>query len=186
MLSDPSPAGEARKDPRRQLQGRINHDAGAAFETYILAACDYYRHLGKADIDKTPEPFKVLGSRKPNDRGMWVFEGVFTKPAQPDFQGTLQGGRSIVFEAKTSQSDRIERSVVTAEQEQVLERHYRLGARVYVMVAIRLRQFYRVPWEVWRDMKILCGRKHMKVNDLEPFRLPERNGIILILERVEL
>ena len=168
------------KNPKRQLQGKINRDIGDAFEQYIIAACEAYKLQKLARVEKTPEPFKVIGSKKQNEYGIWVFEGYFTAPAQPDFQGTLRGGRSIVFEAKTSQTDRIDRSDVTANQEDALEWHSSLGALAYVYVSIGLKAFYRVPWETWRDMKQIYGRKHLKLADLEPFRLKEHNGVILL------
>lgn len=173
-----------KKDARRQMQGRRNYDIGITFENHILAACDTYKRLGLAYVDKTPEPFKILGSKKPNSQGIWVFEGFFTKPAQPDFQGTLRGGRSIVFEAKTSQGDQIKREKVTKDQENALELHGEMGALAFVFVSVKLRQSYRVPWSVWRDMKQIYGRQYMTVFELEPFKLKERNGIILLFDGV--
>ncbi len=171
-----------KKDPRRQAQGYLNRGTGDAFEEYIKAACEHYRMRGYAEVDKTPEPFKVTSGRHKNQNGMFVFEGVFTKQAQPDFQGTLKGGRSVVFEAKTSTSDRIEQSVVTAEQKRALISHELLGAWAYVMVSLSLRSFYRVPWAVWSEMKERFGRKYMTAEDLKPYAVSMQNGILLIFD----
>ena len=160
----------------------MNRDIGNAFEDYIKAACDYYRLRGYAEVDKTPEPFKVTSGRHKNQGGMFVFEGVFTKQAQPDFQGTLKGGRSVVFEAKTSTGDRIEQSVVTLEQKRALISHETLGAWAYVMVSLSLRTFYRVPWTVWSEMKERFGRKYMTAEDLKPYMVSMHNGILLIFD----
>ena len=54
------------------------------------------------------------------------------------------------------------------------------------MVSMSLQRFYRVPWDVWKRMKELYGRKYMKEEDLEPYRLKESMCTILILEGVEL
>lgn len=54
------------------------------------------------------------------------------------------------------------------------------------MVSMGLRNFYRVPWDVWKRMKELYGRKYMKEEDLKPYQLQERQCTILILEGVEL
>ena len=43
-----------------------------------------------------------------------------------------------------------------------------------------------MPWDVWKRMKELYGRKYMKEEDLEPYRLKESMCTILILEGVEL
>lgn len=93
-------AEESAKNPARQAQGSISRATGEGFETQILTACAYYRAHGIAEIDKTPEPIKVISGRHQNPSGCWSFEAVFTKQAQPDFQGTLCGGSSVVFEAR--------------------------------------------------------------------------------------
>ena len=67
-----------KKDPRHQAQGYLNREIGEAFEGYIKTACEYYRMRGFAEVDKTPEPFKVTSGRHKNQGGMFVFEGIFT------------------------------------------------------------------------------------------------------------
>lgn len=54
------------------------------------------------------------------------------------------------------------------------------------MVSVGLENFYRVPWEVWRDMKQIYGRKHMKLEDLESYRVQYIAGILKLLEGVEI
>ena len=121
-------AEESAKNPARQAQGSISRATGEGFEAQILTACAYYRAHGIAEIDKTPEPIKVISGRHQNPSGCWSFEAVFTKQAQPDFQGTLCGGSSVVFEAKATDKDRILQSAVTEEQARALESHANMGA----------------------------------------------------------
>ena len=54
------------------------------------------------------------------------------------------------------------------------------------MVSMGLVKFYRVPWDTWKRMKELFGHKFMTEQELEPYRLQERDCTILILEGVEL
>ena len=54
------------------------------------------------------------------------------------------------------------------------------------MVSFGLQDFYRVPWEVWRDMKDIYGHKHMKQDELEPYRVQYIAGVIKLLEGIEL
>ena len=84
-----------RKDPRRQLIGTVSKALGQQFERDINAAFDHYRRLGVASIEKTPEPFHMTGS----ENGGKVV-GFYEKKAQPDYAGTLRGGRSVYMEAK--------------------------------------------------------------------------------------
>lgn len=150
-----------------EWQNRVNHARGQQFEQGILAACRVYAERNIAVIDKTPEPFRVV--RKYGD-GM--FSGRFTRlRAQPDFQGTLKGGRSIVFEAKYTGTDRIHRNVLTETQSALLQCHCEAGAVAGVCAGIREDCFF-IPWEVWRDMKGIFGRQYVRVEDLRGYRVP--------------
>lgn len=172
---------EETKSPARQAQGSISHALGESFEAQILTACEYYRSICHAEIDKTPEPIKVISGRHQNPSGCWSFEAVFTKQAQPDFQGTLCGGSSVVFEAKATGKDRILQSAVTEEQVRALESHANMGALAFVLVCLRGRAVYRVMWEDWQNMKELFGHKYMTAVELEPYRVQMRRGVILFL-----
>lgn len=172
-------------DPRRQYQGYRSRQLGEQFEEYINAACEVYRLYRLAEVEKTPEPVKIMGPKHRLSNGAFGFEGVFTAQAQPDFKGTLKGGRSVVFEAKASESGQIKQSVVTPEQARALTSHASLGAAAFVLVSLSLRDFYRVPWSVWTDMKGLYGRKYMTSEDLEKYRVPFRNGFLHIFDDLE-
>jgi recombination protein U len=106
-----------------RYQNKVNNAQGHFFESAIKAACALYSDRERADVDKTPEPFRVLEKSRDGK-----FKGRFTARAQPDFQGTLDGGRSIVFEAKYTTTDRLKWDVLTQEQRDTLERHARRGA----------------------------------------------------------
>lgn len=168
-------------DPARQLQGCRNRDLGQAFENIIEAACLELKSQNMAYIEKTPEPFRVTNKQFGPGGKFLGFLGFFTKPAQPDFKGTTAGGRSVCFEAKATMGDRILYEAVTQDQRKALDRHWDLEADVFVLVSLGLEKFYRVPWAIWREMKIKFGRKYMTKDDLAPFALPMVNGILKIL-----
>lgn len=172
---------EEDKSHAHQVQGSISHALGESFEAQILTACEYYRSVCHAEIDKTPEPIKVISGRHQNASGCWSFEAVFTKQAQPDFQGTLCGGSSVVFEAKATDKDRILQSAVTEEQARALESHANMGALAFVLVCLRGRAVYRVMWEDWQNMKELFGHKYMTAVELEPYRVQMCQGVIRFL-----
>lgn len=177
---DPT-ATTALKNVQRSLRGSQSRQTGAYFENMIEASLRWYGDKGVAEIEKTPEPMKPLG--KPNQRGQFL--ACFTKAAQPDFKGTLREGRSIVFEAKNTISDKIESKAVTEEQAERLERHYKLGAVAFVLVSFGLQEFYRIPWKVWANMAEQYGHKHMKKHECEPFRVPYIAGVLKMLEGIE-
>lgn len=176
---DPTPY-EAERRMRAQLAGRRSKVAGEHFESMISAACDYYRDRGLAKIEKTPEPMKPLCAK--NKKGQFL--ACYTKQAQPDYGGTLKGGRSIYFEAKHTDDDRIEQRRLTQEQSDDLEAHHRLGALTFILVSFSLCDFYRVPWPVWRDMAEIFGRKYVRQVDLEPYEVPAVAGYIKLLDNL--
>lgn len=162
-------AGETTVDEerlRQQYKNRRNNAQGQHFEREILAGCRMYEQHKIAVIDKTPEPFKVTSKNHRTGE----FTGRFSTHAQPDFQGTLYGGRSIMFEAKRTGKDRITRNVLTDTQMNVLEKHNRLGALCGVCICIQ-DDFFFIPWNVWRDMKEMYGRQYLKAEDIEEYRV---------------
>ena len=86
---------------------------------------------------------------------------------------------------KHTDKDRILESVITETQRRNLNDFQRMGAQCFVMVSMGFQEFFRVPWKVFCDMKSRYGRKYMKLEDLEPFKLKRHQGTLLILEGVE-
>lgn len=161
---------------RQQYQNKLNNAQGQHFEREILAGCRMYEQHGIATIDKTPEPFRVTSKNHRTGE----FTGRFSTHAQPDFQGTLYGGRSIMFEAKRTGKDRITRNVLTDTQMEVLEKHNRLGAMCGVCICIQ-DDFFFIPWNTWRDMKEMYGRQYIKADDVEQFRV-KFDGVVHFLD----
>jgi len=137
-------------------------ETGKAFEDLIELQCDIYKKSGVAVIDKIPEPFLV---QKKERNGM--FTGRFTaRKAQPDFQGTVSGGRSILIEAKSTAKDRISISVLTETQQNMLKAHSGLGAMC--MVACRIgNSDFCVPWDEWDSMERTLGHRYATASELK-------------------
>lgn len=158
----------AGKDPRKVVQGWQSRTRGGEFEERITASCKLLAEKHAAYISKTPEPMKPLS--RPNAYGQ--FKACYTKKAEPDFKGVIAGGRAIMFEAKSTASDRMEQSRVIPEQAAVLDEHEELGALCFVLVQFASPRAYRIPWRVWRDMKNQYGRKYIKEEDVKNYALP--------------
>lgn len=159
--------------------GRRSKAAGAAFEHAISAACQYYAEQEIAYIEKTPEPFHITGK---NSGG--VVSGYYEKKGQPDYKGILCDGTGIMFEAKHTDTDRIRQNAVTDAQWESMNLYEKMRGKCFVMVSLGLRKFYRVPWDVWRNMKELYGKKYMTELELERFRLKEFGAVIRILDGI--
>lgn len=171
-------------DIHRQLTGRRSKAAGDLFEEMINKSCQYYREKKAAIIEKTPEPMRPL--RPYGERRDGKYIACFIKQAQPDFKGVLCDGRAIIFEAKHTDNDRIQESVITETQRQNFEEFQAMGAQCFVMVSIGFQCFYRVPWEIFGNMKNNFGRKYMNLDELAPYKIINKGGTLLILEGVKL
>lgn len=170
------PAGKKVPDPKRQETGRKNREEGKEFERRIDEAFAYCRSRGSALIDKTPEPTKVI---KRLEGGKFI--AVIDKKAQPDYKGTIKGGRSVMFEAKFTTSDRITADRVTDSQAEYLTSAEALGARCYVLAGFSTGGVYQIPWTVWRYMAKYFGRKYVKEADLDAYRVPTGSFGFLII-----
>lgn len=155
-----------KKDPKRQLLGKIAKARGKQFESRIDDSFAYYAQKGFAIIEKTPEPMhptKNLGNGK--------FIAYYEKQAQPDYKGTIKGGRTVMFEAKFTAADRMEQSRVLQSQQDYMDRHQALGARCFVIAGFSSGMVYCVPWDIWRTMKDHFGRKYVTEADLEKYQV---------------
>lgn len=167
-----------RKKALDSWQGKKNNAQGHFFEGFIKTACTIYKQKGIACVEKMPEPYMVLEKR---DKG--IFKGRFIAHAQPDFVGTIHGGRSVCFEAKYTATDKLAQTVLTDEQWASLETHWKAGAKAGVCAGIKS-VFAFVPWSVWRCMKEVYGRKYMTAEDLEPYRV-KFNGACMFLDPLD-
>lgn len=162
----------------KSVRNKMSNDQGDLFENLINQACLYYKNKDIAMIEKTPEPFRVM---KKLDKEQLVVRPI--GKAQPDYKGTLRGGRAIVFEAKMTGKDRIQKSVITKHQGDCLDLHEEMGAVAGVCCLVgKVAAF--VPWQVWKNMKEQYGRQYMTVEELAAYQVPTF-GYIDFLHDVE-
>ena len=169
-----------KKDPRRQLLGEISKAIGYKFEERLDSAFAYYKAHGFAIIEKTPEPMRPI-----QNLGNGKFVAFFEKKAQPDYKGTIKGGRTVMFEAKFTSTGKMEQSRVLQGQADYLEGHQKLGARCYVIAGFGSGAVYRFPWNIWQDMKKHFGRKYVTEADvgITAYLVPvTRDGVLLLLD----
>lgn len=62
----------------------------------------------------------------------------------------------------------------------------KLGAMCFLVVSLEFKEFYRVPWVVFRDMKKIYGHKYMNREELEPYRIKYSNGVVKYLDGIVL
>lgn len=160
--------------------GRRNKANGAMFERWISNSCSSYLEDGIAFIEKTPEPFHII---KKDSNGM--VSGYYEQAAQPDYKGILFGGKGIMFEAKHTDTDKINQNVVTDRQAENLTIYHKHGAICFVLVSMGFESFYRVPWSIWTNMKTLFGHKYMNKEELEPYEIDATLNCIQFLDDIE-
>lgn len=155
------------------IVGKKNKTNGELFERLISLSCEHYLEEEIAFIEKTPEPFHITGK----DRN-GVVKGYYAKASQPDYKGILYGGKGIMFEAKHTDTDQMKQSAVTENQSEELDIYERFGATCFVLVSMGFEGFYRVPWNVWKEMKERFGHKYMSYKELEPYEVKANINLI--------
>lgn len=165
----------------RRLRGRRAQAEGDWFEQMIENSAMEYESRGLAVIDKTPEPMKVL---RPVGGGQFL--AVFKKMAQPDFKGTLKDGTTVLFDAKHTDTDKLQQHAVTSEQARCFERYEAMGAQCFIVANIGFKDYYRVPWDTFKDMKKLFGHLFMTREELEPYRIQYSGGFLRFLDGLDL
>ncbi|MGI6155029.1 MAG: Holliday junction resolvase RecU, partial [Enterococcus lemanii] len=140
---------------------------GKIFEKLIEMGCQKYAMLGKAFVEKIPEDFQPQEIDKKTKKAI----GYYKSKAQPDFQGTLAGGRSVCFEAKMTNEKKINQSRVTKNQSACLDHHESLGAYVGVCCQIN-KTIAFIPWKNWKKMKEEFGRKYITEEELKKYQVP--------------
>lgn len=88
------------------------------------------------------------------------------------------------FEAKQTDTDRFNRNRLTDEQMDDLRGHEKLGALCFILLCFGIDRFYRVPWNVWENMKEIYGRKYVKENDVAQYRIPSVAGVLKIMHGI--
>lgn len=159
----------------RRIGGKKAQAYGAHFERLIELSCRNYKARGLAYIEKTPEPFKPI-----KRKGARMI-GFYEKKAQPDFAGTLKNGRSIVFEAKHTNTTNLAFNRLEQHQKGALEIHDRLGAMSFILISFSLDNFYKVSYKDWVKLESGIGKKSVNEKDLAAYRLDSGKGLVKFL-----
>ena len=77
----------------------------------------------------------------------------------------------------------MEKSRVSKEQTDYIDKNYALGAKCYVIIGFKSGEAYRIPWDVWQNMKEIYGRKYLKETDVQQYKIKSAwNAVLMILE----
>ena len=162
----------------RRYRAAMSNGRGRLHEQMILAACRAYHDQERANIIKVPEPFRVLKK----NRAQGIATVRFTARAQPDFIGCIANDRMIAFEAKNTDTDRLQFKAVTPTQAQALQDFHKMGAFAAVCAGIG-DQYFMIPWSVFAGMKTLLGRQYIRAEDVQKYRV-KFDGVIWFLDYV--
>ena len=144
----------------------------------------YDIHDAKLSSSATAHESSSVAAHEISNTQGGLFIARFDKKSKPDFEGVLNNGQAIIFDVKSTEQDKIRASALSKSQATYLERYHSMGAVSFILVCLQFKDFYMVPWETWKDMKVLCGHLHMTRNELEPYRVSTANGYIHFLEHI--
>lgn len=167
------------KDPQRQLLGKIARAKGEQFESRLDAAFAYYKKTGFADVEKTPEPMKPIQS----------LSNVASLPALSKKRNGLQRypfkGRPGNYVRGQIHSDPTgwSRAGYSPGSANIWTGIRRLGLRCFVVAGFSSGRVYLIPWNDWKSMKALFGRKYATESDLDKYLVQTAwNGTLLLLK----
>lgn len=164
----------------RQRAGYKSKRNGQRFEELIELSCNMYKRENKAFIQKTPENTRFL---RPLNGGQFV--AVHDKKSQPDFQGTLKGGQSVVFEAKHTNSTNIRFDRLQMHQKRELVKHQQLGAEAFLLISFEVnspdKRVYKVPIKDWLLLENKLDKKSVNEDDLKNYRVLVLNDMVRFL-----
>ncbi|MDN6288869.1 MAG: Holliday junction resolvase RecU [Tetragenococcus koreensis] len=170
-----------KKNNKASYGGLMAKRNGERFEHLLDVMCAQYRSRGLACIQKTPEPMKPI---RAINRNKGLYQAVFTKKAQPDYSGTLNNGKSIVFEAKHTDTSNLPCNRINSAQVRDLNAHSKLGALTYIVISFSMKNFYVVPWKKWQELLKSTGKKSLNQKDLVEFEISTKNGLLNLLEDI--
>ncbi|RHW33855.1 Holliday junction resolvase RecU [Oceanobacillus profundus] len=152
---------------------------GQAFEIELNYTNQLYKNKGRALINKRPTPVKVLKSK-----GTRVLSGFFEEKSTVDYDGVYQG-RSIVFEAKSTNEKRLPFSIIQDHQVRYLDHAEKQGAVSFLIVEMSaVREVYLIPNNMLQKYIKNAkegGRKSIPMYDIEvyAFMVESKNGVPL-------
>lgn len=119
---------------------RTSQVVGAAFEGWINTQHEKAKLLGiLAHVEKTEAHAKIVNGRL-----------IYTERGVADYIGTMEGGRSLVVEAKSTGEERLYRDAVTKKQQEHLEAVARAGGLALLLVEFRgvppVQMRFAIPW----------------------------------------
>ncbi len=154
---------EIEKRQKRAEANRSSRKNGRVFEDMIERACKFYEDAGLARITKVPEARRVVG--RTAGRGSLMICANAAK-ADPDFMGSVApDGKCMVFDAKHTDKGKILLNALTDNQRDIMAAHEKCGARCFVAVSFGFEKYFMIPYDMWRDMKKVFGRRYILPDD---------------------
>ncbi|MBU7320303.1 Holliday junction resolvase RecU [Paenibacillus oleatilyticus] len=119
---------------------------GMDFEALIERSNSAYETEGLAIVNKRPTPVRVVKNVKGK------LSGFYEKPSTVDFDGTLSGGRSVVFEAKqVKKAPRFDLDNISDHQVEYLAKCHLLGGIAFVLIElVQVNTIYLLPYPTFK------------------------------------
>jgi len=109
----------------------------------------------------------------------------FEKKSDPYYYGVLIDSSEIAFLAIHTNKDTVHQNVFSKMQKLILNKYESYGAQCFIMVSMKFRDFYRIPWSVWKNMQKDLEYECINREHLKPYRLKVTCHGIMILEGIK-
>ncbi len=121
---------------------------GRWYQQLVTAACKLYDAQERAFIAEVPTPMGISEGGR---------EAFFKEKAITDYYGTLVGGRSVVFDAKSTTTGEY-RAGIPVNQLYVMERVHRLRGVSGALIGFQVRDTILSWWVPWPAAAQLASR----------------------------
>ena len=152
---------------KASITNSINRRAGSSSESILESMFEYQFKLGNMYIQKNNEPMKCI-----KNIGHGKFIAIYTGKSQPDFKGTIKGGRCIVIETKHTSTDRISMSCIDSsknDEKMYLYNYESMGALCFIAIIFDNANPCMIPFHHFVSMKEIYGRKYMTRDECMKF-----------------
>lgn len=138
---------------------------GTELEEMIMRTNQRYRFLEEAVVHKISTPVKVLNVTQSGK----ITDGYYEKKSTVDFEGNIEGGRSVAFEAKQTKIEtRFDLSNIDKHQREYLGLHQKTGGISFVIVRfMKLQEIYYLPYDELHRWQYEESRKSIPYDAFE-------------------
>lgn len=141
---------------------------GKSLEELIEAANVVYQQQKIAIVQKIPTPTKVIRAYDPKIQKTKIVSAFHEKKSTVDFQGTIYGGKTIAFDAKSTMNKTMLRlDAIEPHQYEYMDKFQEFGGKSFLIVEFSMiGEIYRIDFDIVKR-QTAAGKKSLLLSDIK-------------------